>query len=67
MTQNSLFNSSKKQFYAGEGSGRDTYIYQDNGGFYPMKSACQIESLGKLAFRTRRFPEPVKRSIPIFS
>jgi hypothetical protein len=50
MTSNTathLFNASKKQFYGAEGTGRDTYIYRDNGGFYPMTSAKEIEQLGK--------------------
>ena len=49
-TQTHLFNASKKQFYGAEGTGRDTYISRDNGGFYPMTSAKQVEELGKHTF-----------------
>lgn len=27
--------ASKTQFYAGDGTGRDTYVYNNNGGFCP--------------------------------
>ena len=30
-------NLSKSQFYGGDGTGRDTYIYNFNGGFCPEK------------------------------
>ena len=46
-TQTSLFNASKKQFYGAEGTGRDTYIYKNNGGFYPAQAACMVEGIGK--------------------
>lgn len=32
--------SNKKQKYRQDGSGRDTYILDDNGGFYPMKETA---------------------------
>ena len=41
-------NASKTQFYGGDGTGRDTYIYMNNGGFCPEKQPCKIEEIGKL-------------------
>ena len=43
----SQMGGSKTQFYGGNGTGRDTYIYADNGGFCPTKQATTIEELGK--------------------
>lgn len=40
-------NGSKTLFYNGNGTGRDTYIYNNNGGFCPFKEPIKIESLGK--------------------
>jgi hypothetical protein len=37
----------KTLFYHGDGTGRDTYIYNFNGGFSPEKSPCKVEELGK--------------------
>ena len=45
--QTSLFNGSKKQFYGTDGTGRDSYIHRDNGGFYPRNVPCQVEGIGK--------------------
>ena len=45
-----LFSASKKQFYGAEGTGRDTYIYRDNGGFCPMRGPAMVEDLGMLKF-----------------
>ena len=39
--------NSKTQFYAGNGTGRDTYIYVNNGGFYPDKESVKVEEIGK--------------------
>ena len=39
----------KTQFYSANGAGRDSYIYGNNGGFAPAKTACKIEALGKLS------------------
>ena len=39
--------TAKSQFYYNDGTGRDTYIHLDNGGFYPMKSPHIIEPVGK--------------------
>ena len=44
-------NLSKNQFYGGDGTGRDTYIYNSNGGFCPEKAPCKMEELGKF-FKT---------------
>ena len=40
-------NLSKNQFYGGDGTGRDTYIYNNNGGFCPDKPSLKVEQLGK--------------------
>ena len=37
----------KTLFYHGDGTGRDTYIYNFNGGFSPEKSPCKVEEVGK--------------------
>ena len=42
--------TNKSLFYHANGSGRDTYIYNPSGGFYPEKSPVKIEDLGKLKF-----------------
>ena len=34
-----FINLSKTQYYGGDGSGRDMYIYNSNGGFCPQKQA----------------------------
>ena len=38
--------ASKTQFYAGDGTGRDTYVYNNNGGFCPSTQPTKIEELG---------------------
>lgn len=38
----------KTRFVGNDGSGRDSYIFQDNGGFYPASTACTIEDQGKI-------------------
>lgn len=38
----------KTQFYYGNGTGRDTYIYNTNGGFCPPFEPTKIEELGTL-------------------
>ena len=40
-------NLSKNQFYGGDGTGRDTYIYMDNGGFCPEKKPTRIDGVSK--------------------
>lgn len=51
-------NLSKNQFYGGDGTGRDTYIYTNNGGFCPDKPSLKVEQLGKfmvkLIFKFRK-------------
>lgn len=37
----------RTQFYGGNGTGRDTYIFLNNGGFCPATEATKIEDLGK--------------------
>ena len=39
--------TNKSIFYHADGTGRDTYIYNPNGGFYPEKSPCKIEEISK--------------------
>ena len=40
-------NLSKMQYYGGDGSGRDGYIYRSNGGFCPEKQNCRVEEIGR--------------------
>ena len=40
-------NLSKTQFYGGDGTGRDTYIQNINGGFCPEKMPTRVEEIGK--------------------
>jgi len=40
-------NLSKSQFYGGDGTGRDTYIYNANGGFCPEKKPTRIDDVSK--------------------
>ena len=40
-------NFAKTQYYGGDGTGRDTYIYNFNGGFCPEKCATVIDDVGK--------------------
>lgn len=39
--------NTKSQFYSGDGTGRDTYIYNNNGGFCVPTMPTKIEELGK--------------------
>ena len=41
---------SKSQFYGGDGTGRDTYIYMINGGFCPEKKPTRIDGVSKYKF-----------------
>ena len=43
--------TSKTQFYAANGAGRDSYIHSNNGGFCPSKEPCKIDENGKLSKR----------------
>lgn len=43
----SNMNPGKTQYYGVDGTGRDTYIYNINGGFCPEKFPTQIEGIGK--------------------
>jgi hypothetical protein len=47
-------NYGKTQYYGGNGSGRDTYIYNNNGGFCPFKEPTKIEDLGTFYFSKQR-------------
>jgi hypothetical protein len=40
--------NAKSQFYTSDGTGRDGYIFQDNGGFVPMRQVSKYEPVGKL-------------------
>ena len=42
-----FMSGTRTQFYHGNGTGRDTYIYNTNGGFCPPVEATKIEELGK--------------------
>lgn len=44
---------SKTQFYSGDGTGRDTYIQGNNGGFCPATQPTKIEELGKIYFEVK--------------
>lgn len=37
----------KTQFYSANGTGRDSYIHANNGGFCPRKEPCKVQELGK--------------------
>ena len=41
------FIPSKQQYYVNDGFGRDSYIYNNNGGFCPFKEPKQIHDVGK--------------------
>jgi len=43
-------NLSKAQFYGGDGTGRDTYIYMSNGGFCPEKQPTKIDGISMYTF-----------------
>lgn len=49
-TYGSMPNAAKTQFYNGDGYGRDSYIYGNNGGFCPPKEATKIHPVGKFIF-----------------
>ena len=48
LTRNQM-QQSRTQFYNANGSGRDSYIKLNNGGFCPMSQPTTIEELGKYA------------------
>ena len=43
----SHMNPGKTQYYGVDGTGRDTYIFNINGGFAPEKHPTTIEGIGK--------------------
>jgi len=43
----SHMNPGKTQYYGVDGTGRDTYIFNINGGFAPEKQPTTIEGIGK--------------------
>ena len=47
--------NSKTQYYATDGTGRDTYIYNTNGGFSPQKSATTIDPVSKYFFALLKY------------
>jgi hypothetical protein len=47
-------NLSKSQFYGGDGTGRDTYIYMANGGFCPEKKPTRIDGVSKYTLKSIR-------------
>ena len=56
-------NLSKNQFYGGDGTGRDTYIYNNNGGFCPEKAAIKVEELGKSNRKAKRICNKIKSDL----
>jgi len=42
-----FFQPAKAQFYYPDGTGRDPYVFLNNGGFYPEKQPHKIEEIGK--------------------
>jgi hypothetical protein len=44
------FLPAKSQYYVSDGFGRDSYIYNINGGFAPEKKSTKIHEVGKFAF-----------------
>ena len=42
-----FMNLSKSQFYGSDGTGRDMYIHNNNGGFAPEHVGLKCEELGK--------------------
>ena len=40
-------NPAKSQYYGCDGTGRDSYIYNTNGGFAPEKMATKIDPVSK--------------------
>ena len=47
-TSSSYNNMAKTTSYVNDGYGRDSYIYNINGGFSPEKSPTKIHAIGKL-------------------
>ena len=47
-TSSSHNNMAKTTSYVNDGYGRDSYIYNINGGFSPEKSPTKIHAIGKL-------------------
>ena len=41
------FTASKSQYYVNDGCGRDSYIFNINGGFAPEKKSTKIHDVGK--------------------
>lgn len=52
-------NLSKSQFYGGDGTGRDTYIYMANGGFCPEKRPTRIDGVSSFVTTKQRPAEPL--------
>ena len=48
------FQPAKSQYYVNDGFGRDTYIYNNNGGFAPEKSATKIHEVGSFVIQRQR-------------
>ena len=53
-TKSIMTGTQKTQFYFGNGTGRDTYIYNNNGGFCPTSEPVRIEELGTFYFLRQR-------------
>lgn len=48
------FQPAKSQYYVSDGFGRDTYIYNTNGGFAPEKMATKIHGVGSFVIQKQR-------------
>ena len=52
-TTSGNFIPSKNQYYVSDGHGRDTYIYNINGGFCPEKQATKIHEIGSFVVQKK--------------
>lgn len=51
MLSKNMMQQSRTQFYSSNGTGRDSYINVNNGGFCPSSEPIKIEELGKFHFQ----------------
>jgi len=49
------FNPSKSQYYVNDGNGRDSYIFNINGGFAPQKMPTKIHEIGSFVTQKKEF------------
>ena len=62
----SNFSPAKTQFYLSDGFGRDSYIYNINGGFCPEKSPTKVHPIGKLTQLFQAFAKDFYLSLGSF-